>query len=60
MSATGKPEGVAVEQADGYDGYGWYWWDEDYPHEGTCGAFDTEAEAIDSARQAYTEEPGDD
>ena len=34
----------------GYDGPGWYYWDEEYPEEGSVGAFDTREECEAHAR----------
>ena len=37
-----------------HDGPGWYYWDADYPEDGSCGAFVTLAEAIEHASDVYT------
>lgn len=36
----------------GFDGAGWYYWDAEYPSEGSTGAFATLEEACDHAVQA--------
>ncbi|MCZ6868085.1 MAG: hypothetical protein O7G84_01115 [Gammaproteobacteria bacterium] len=36
----------------GYDGAGWYYWDAEYPAEGSVGAFVTLDEACDHAVEA--------
>lgn len=40
-----------------HDGPGWYYWDTDYPDEGSVGSFATKAEAVAHAAEVYTEEP---
>ena len=38
-----------------HDGAGWYWVDDEYPYEGSCGAFHTVKEAESHARMCgYT------
>lgn len=38
--------------ADGHDGDGWYYWEDEYPEEGSTGAFGTKAEAVAHAKDA--------
>jgi hypothetical protein len=35
-----------------HDGPGWYYWEEEYPEEGSVGAFETRDEAMDHARES--------
>jgi hypothetical protein len=42
---------------DAHDGPGWYYWDTDYPDEGSVGSFATKEECVAHAADAY---PGDD
>lgn len=42
-----------------HDGPGWYYTIDDYPDEGSCGAFATRVEAIDHATGAGYEIPTD-
>ena len=39
---------VVVREGDDtwHDGPGWYYWEEEYPDEGSCGSFTTRTEAI--------------
>jgi hypothetical protein len=41
---------VRFEKGDFHDGPGWYFWYEDYPDEGSVGAFATRKEAYDYAK----------
>ena len=43
---------VLIYCTDGHDGPGWYYWDDEYPEEGSCGAFDTREAAIESLTKA--------
>jgi hypothetical protein len=47
-------EPVAVlNEGSGHDGHGWYYWDEECPGEGSCGAFETLGEALVHASDGY-------
>ena len=54
-SGMSKPAEVAAEElfsfaeCDGWDGYGWYYWWDEYPDEGSVGAFWTRDEALQHA-----------
>lgn len=37
---------ILTHSTSGHDGPGWYYWSEEYPDEGSCGAFETREEAI--------------
>lgn len=53
---TYDPRGFAVEYfLDGHDGPGWYYWDSEYPDEGSVGAFGTCDECLSHAVVAYSE-----
>jgi hypothetical protein len=43
---------LAEGDASWHDGPGWYYIDDEYPDEGSCGAFSTRNEAIEHARAA--------
>jgi hypothetical protein len=43
---------VVVHATEGHDGPGWYYYDADYPEEGSVGAFTTRQEAEEHARDA--------
>jgi hypothetical protein len=45
-----KPLAVLMYGDAGYDGAGWYYWDEEYPDEGSVGAFATREEAVAHAQ----------
>ena len=51
-------DGLEIEfrkgDANWHDGPGWYFWEAEYPDEGSCGAFATPAEAKAWARKSYT------
>lgn len=68
MSDTGEPENtgdgpppatIHLGDATWHDGPGWYWTIDDYPDDGSCGAFATRAEAIEHATSAGYEIPTD-
>ena len=40
-----------VHFANAHDGPGWYWYYDEYPYEGVCGAFDTCEEATAAAAE---------
>lgn len=44
---------VIVYWEDAHDGPGWYYYDSEYPDEGSCGAFKSRQEAEDHAKEAY-------
>lgn len=46
---------IAEGDAASHDGPGWYWWDAEYPDEGSTGAFATRDEAEADARPAYVD-----
>jgi len=50
----GQLDGVAFVEGDKtwHDGPGWYYVFDDYPDEGSCGAFETLTHARESAMQA--------
>jgi len=55
--AVYDPRGFAVEHfVDGHDGDGWYYWDSEYPEEGSVGAFESLEAAVKHAAESYTEE----
>lgn len=43
---------VFVYWADAHDGPGWYYYDSEYPEEGSVGAFNSEEQARQHARDA--------
>ena len=45
---------AVIKQGDDtwHDGAGWYYVDDEYPDEGSCGAFATRDEAVDHARES--------
>lgn len=43
---------VVAWVADGHDGDGWYYWDAEYPDEGSVGAFGTRKEALEHATES--------
>jgi len=43
---------VLVGDESSHDGPGWYYYDAEYPDEGSCGAFATREEAIAHAEEA--------
>lgn len=48
-----KPTATVYEYgAEAHDGAGWYYVDDEYPEEGSCGAFAAAAEAIAHAAEA--------
>lgn len=50
---TPPPEAVIlVGDESSHSGPGWYYYDAEYPDEGSCGAFETREEAIAHAREA--------
>jgi hypothetical protein len=44
---------VFVYWEDGHSGPGWYYYDREYPDEGSCGAFSSRSEAEEHAKDAY-------
>ena len=55
LTAPLELAGVVFERGEFHSGMGWYYWDSEYPDEGSCGAFDTKREAYDHARKAYAD-----
>ncbi len=53
-SETSEPPTATLRLGDGtwHDGPGWYYVDDEYPDEGSCGAFATAEQAADHARAA--------
>ena len=45
-----ETEAMVCYWPDAHDGPGWYYYDAEYPEEGSCGAFATKREAIAHAR----------
>ena len=43
---------MRLGDASWHDGPGWYWIIDEYPEEGSCGAFSTRKEAVDHATEA--------
>ena len=45
---------IVLQQGDDscHDGAGWYYWEEDYPEEGSVGAFSTREEAVNHVRSS--------
>lgn len=46
-----------VGDPEWHDGAGWYYIDDEYPEEGSCGAFDTWEQAADHAQSCGYERP---
>jgi len=44
-----KAIAVLVFYDEAYDGPGWYYYDQEYPEDGSCGAFSSKEEAISHA-----------
>ncbi len=42
---------MVLVETHGHDGDGWYYWEEEYPEEGSVGAFPTREEAIGHAEE---------
>jgi hypothetical protein len=52
-----EPTRIRVKKGDrtSHDGPGWYYWDEEYPEEGACGAFPTKEAAVNHAKEGLGE-----
>jgi len=50
--ASDAPPALVMHCKHAHAGPGWYYADDNYPDEGTCGAFKTEAEAVKHATDA--------
>ena len=46
---------VKLGDAQWHDGPGWYYWEEEYPDEGSCGSFPSREAAVEHARGACGE-----
>jgi hypothetical protein len=59
-NAQHDPRGFSFKrwEVGAHDGPGWYYWDTDYPDEGSVGAFESKEECVAHASEAYPE--GDD
>ncbi len=55
-----QPLATVVYYADAHDGPGWYFVIDDYPDEGSCGAFKTREDAAEFARSEGNRITGDD
>jgi len=55
-----EPATVVVKKGDEnwHDGPGWYYWEEEYPEEGSCGAFPSRAAAVEHAEAQGHQTPG--
>lgn len=54
VATNGDEAEVEVSYStSGHDGPGWYYWDENYPDDGSCGAFESFEEAARHAATAY-------
>lgn len=48
-----KSSATVIYCDNAHDGPGWYWVDDQYPDEGTCGAFETASAAEADARESF-------
>ena len=53
---THQMSSVTIDYCEGHSGRGWYWWDSEYPEEGSQGPYPTYDAAVASGIEAYGDE----